>query len=422
MKTFLAGASGFIGRHILFALARRGHEVTCLVRGMGAETVAAWCLPGCRVVVGEFTQPENWLSALDGHDVVMNAVGIIRERGASTFDTVHRQVPILMFERAASAGVSKIVQISALGADETAQTAYHRSKRSADERLAQLGIPFVILRPSFVYGPGDHSMTFFASLAALPVTPIPGSGDCLVQPVAVEDLVEAVVRSAEDPTLHHVTVDIGGAAPIRFDALFDELARRLGKEQGARKCRIPLGLVRLVARTTDLLGGRGPITSDELRMLGQGNHCNIEPFVQTFGFRPVSLAVGLARNAPDAADRAYARLTHLRVPLRLSVAFIWLWTGLVSAFWFPRNESLARLSELGITGIFAETGLDFLCAVEVALGIATALGYRIRLLGAIQIAFMALFTVALSVVSPELWLSLSARSVRTFPCSAPPSP
>ena len=175
---FLTGATGFIGGRLLRALSARGHPVTCLARGEGARRIAAMALPGVRVVEAELTRPATWLDHVAGHAVVVNTAGIIREAPGSSFAAVHTDAPIALFEAAVRAGVRKIVQLSAMGADETATSRFHRSKRAADERLAELDVPSVVLRPSLVYGPGDHSMTFFLSLAALPLTPVPGDGRC----------------------------------------------------------------------------------------------------------------------------------------------------------------------------------------------------------------------------------------------------
>src|SRR5262249_56179314 len=127
---------------------------------------------GARLVEGCWTERATWLDRVAGHDAVLNAVGIIRERPGSTFDAVHTDAPIALFDAAARIGIRMVVQISAMGADERAVTRFHRSKRAADRHLARLGVPYLVLRPSFVYGPGDHSMNFFARLARLPITPV----------------------------------------------------------------------------------------------------------------------------------------------------------------------------------------------------------------------------------------------------------
>jgi uncharacterized protein YbjT (DUF2867 family) len=283
LRVFLAGGTGFIGGHVLRALIADGHHVTCLVR-TGSRVPAAH--PNLKQIQGDWTRPEDWLTQVAGHDVVINTVGIIRERRQATFLTVQTTTPIALFNAAASYGVGKIVQISALGADETAVSRFHRSKRSADRHLAQLGVPFVVLRPSFVYGPGDHSMSFFRRLATLPLTPVSGDGQYRIQPLHVDDLTRAIVAAATDPALSDIVVDLGGAEALTFDDLLDRLACSSEARRPARKLHVPWPMMGVVASVTDLLGGRGPITSDELTMLRRGNvsdNCN---FIERFGFDP----------------------------------------------------------------------------------------------------------------------------------------
>jgi uncharacterized protein YbjT (DUF2867 family) len=414
-RVFLTGATGFIGGHVLRLLAARGHAVTCLARGDGARRLREMTLSDVTVVEGEFTRPEVWLPEIEGHDAVVNCVGIIRERPGSRFQAVHADVPIALFEAAARAGVGKIVQVSALGADAGAPEGYFRTKRAADRRLAELGVPYVILRPSIVYGPGDDSMSYFLSLAALPVTPVPGDGRALLQPVHVEDVALGVALAVERDDQAGIAVDLGGAEAMSLDRLLDRLARRLGRRGGARKVHLAWPLVRLAAALTDALGGRGPITRDEMAMLARGSHGDNGPFVERFGFAPMSLTAGLARTPLDAADALYARLRHLRVPLRLLVAAVWLASGLVSAFAAPEAPSLALLAEAGITGALARPVLYGVCLLEVVLGAALAFGYRVRLVGALQLALILVFTAVLTVVSPGLWLEPFGPLTKNLP-------
>jgi uncharacterized protein YbjT (DUF2867 family) len=415
MKVFLTGASGFIGGHVLRALAERGHQVTCLVRGRAARAVEALALPGVTVVRGEFTRPEAWLTHVPGHDAVVNAVGIIREGPGASFEEVHTRAPVTLFEAAARAGVSKVVQVSALGADGGAQSRYHLSKRAADRRLAELGVPYLILRPSVVYGPGDHSMTFFLSLAALPVAPVPGDGQYQLQPIHVDDLVRAVVLAVERDDIRNAAVDAGGAEAVTFDELLDVLARRLGKKR-ARKLHLPWGLMRLTAAVTDALG-RGPITGEELGMLRRGNVCDPGPFREWFGFTPVPFAVGVARRPLSEADVWHARLAPLRVPLRLCVAFVWVATGVISAF-FSTAQGYELLGRVGITGPLADGALYGTSYLEIGLGLATAVGWRVRLMGAIQIMLVLGFTAILTARLPEVWLDPFGPLTKNVPLLA----
>jgi uncharacterized protein YbjT (DUF2867 family) len=401
MRVFLTGATGFIGGHVLRGLVERGHQVTCLARGGGAAAMRALALPGVEVIEGEFTALASWTARVAGHDAVVNSVGIIRETPRARFDAVHTNAPIALFDAAKQAGVRKVVQISALGADDAAESRYHLSKRAADRHLTPLGVPYVVLRPSFVYGPGDHSMTFFQSLAALPVTPVPGDGQYRVHPLHIFDLVRAVVLAVERDDLRDFAIDVGGGEPLTFDELLDQLSERIDRRP-ARKLHVPWGVMSLVAATTDTLGGRGPISGEELAMLRRGNFTDNKPFIEKFGFAPLSFPVGLARQPLTEADRWHARLAHLRVPLRLTVAFIWLATGIVSAF-VSTAEGYKLLEQVGITGPLASVALYGTSYFEIAIGLATAVGWRVRLMGVLQLLLMFGFMAILTAGIPELW-------------------
>src|SRR4051812_8633781 len=134
MRVFIVGASGFLGRCLVAPLKDAGHDVLCGVRDIARS-------PGERCVAVDFTRDhrtEDWLPRLEGIHAVVNCVGILRERGDQTFSALHEAAPRALFAACAEAGVYKVIQISALGADEAARSRYHTSKRRADEFLASL--------------------------------------------------------------------------------------------------------------------------------------------------------------------------------------------------------------------------------------------------------------------------------------------
>lgn len=154
MRILLTGASGFIGRHLREALLSAGHVVVCA--GRSPEPVQACS----EFVEADFTRDFNmgdWIPKLRGIEVVINAVGIIREKGLQTFDLVHVRTPRALFDACVIAGVGRVIQISALGADEGAQSEYHLSKSRADRYLAGLPIAWTIVQPSLIYGADGQS-------------------------------------------------------------------------------------------------------------------------------------------------------------------------------------------------------------------------------------------------------------------------
>src|SRR3954465_6926756 len=147
MNILLTGATGFIGLHLLDALRSAGHVVIAA----GRQDV-----PGVSTVRADFstdTDAATWLPRLKDVEVVINAVGILRESARQSFEATHTRTPIALFDACAQIGVKRVVQISALGADG-GTTRYFRSKHLADEHLASLPWDWTIFQPSLVYGRG----------------------------------------------------------------------------------------------------------------------------------------------------------------------------------------------------------------------------------------------------------------------------
>src|SRR5262249_54077545 len=155
----------------------------------------------------------------------------------------------------------------------------------------------------------------------------------------------------------------------------------------------------------------------ELAMLRRGNSADNGPFIKLFGFEPVSFETGMARKPIGEAERWQARLTHLRVSLRLSVAFIWLATGVISAT-VSHREGFDLLARIGITGPLAFLALYGTALLEIALGLATAVRWHVRWMGVIQIVLMLGFMAILTVGMPELWLHPFGPLTKNLPLLA----
>ncbi|MCK5666120.1 MAG: NAD(P)H-binding protein [Thiotrichaceae bacterium] len=135
MNILLTGASGFIGHHILHALEQQNHKIIACCRNPEKLIFKSENTRILLLHYADMTNEIDWLPHLENIDAVLNCVGIIDESKRQTFQTLHAQIPIALFRAAEQAGVKKIIQISALGADESAQSAYHLSKKTADDVL-----------------------------------------------------------------------------------------------------------------------------------------------------------------------------------------------------------------------------------------------------------------------------------------------
>jgi len=269
MKLLLTGASGFIGTHIGATLTAAGHEVMVATRSAGLD-------------FNQLREPADWQPHLTGIEAVINCVGIIAERHDQSFTTLHYHAPAALFRACVEVGVTRVIQISALGADERAITPYQSSKKAADDVLRRLPLDWFVLRPSLVYGPGGKSTALFRRLASLPVIPLVDRGQQMIQPVHVDDLVAAVLTCLTTQ-LTCQTIDVVGPNAITFADWIQQLRRQNGKPL-ATIVSVPYSLARLVAPLAHYLIPL--LTADNLRMLQQGNTADVQPLVNLLGSLP----------------------------------------------------------------------------------------------------------------------------------------
>ncbi|SOD42545.1 complex I NDUFA9 subunit family protein [Nitrosovibrio sp. Nv4] len=230
MPTILiAGASGFIGSHVVAVLADAGHEIVCAMKSPPRGNLSRFTF--IRVDYTRDFDIDTWKARLEDIDVVINAVGILREHGRQTFDALHTRVPQALFAACAAMGV-KVVQISALGADEGARSRYHLSKKAADDALLALPNKAVVVQPSLVYGPGGASARLFNLIASLPVIPLPGSGDQQIQPIHIDDLSQAVAALVDTDRYLGQRIPLVGPKPISLREYLGELRRLMGLGDG----------------------------------------------------------------------------------------------------------------------------------------------------------------------------------------------
>jgi uncharacterized protein YbjT (DUF2867 family) len=413
MKILLTGATGFIGQHLLSALLTEGHHIVACVRHPQPWQTR---FPKVNWISCDYQQdhhPQTWLPRLSNIDIVINAVGIIRETHRQRFQDIHTQAPIALFQAAEQRGIRKIIQISALGADEQAQSPYHLSKRAADEALLGLNVEAVILQPSIVIGRGGGSTTLFSALAALPWIPLIGQGEQRLQPIAIDEVTASVLAFTNHWPEQSQRLALVGAEAVTLSQLLKAMRNGLGL-QPTTTLPIPMPLMRLFAKLNDLLG-IGPLTSESLAMLERGNCGDPAPLTALTGVKPRTVEGSLQNMPTTRADLEQAQLFFLRPLLRLSIGFLWLFTGIVSAFLYPVQESYALLAAAGISGIWAPIMLYFASALDGLLGIATLIGYRIRLVVSLQLSVMLGYMTIISWALPDLWLHPFGAITKNIP-------
>ena len=396
MAILIVGAGGFLGGRIAQALEQAGHAV---VRARRPE-----------VDLARDVDPAAWRERLHGIDVVVNAAGIFRERAGATFEAIHERGPRALFAACAERGV-RVVQVSALGADEQAATRFHLSKRAADGALLSLDVPSIVLQPSLVYGPGGASARALAAIASLPVIPLPGAGGQRVQPVHVDDVAAAVERIVATRHFPRHRLALVGPVALTLREYLDGLRAALGLGPG-RFVAVPRRLAALAARLR-----LGLLDADSLAMLERGNVADAGPLAALLGRAPRGVRQFVPPEYREAV-LARARLDGLRPLLRISLALVWMTAGVVSAGVFPVEQSLSLLAAVGLAGGLAKLALYGAAALDFALGIATLVVRRARRLWAAQAALVLAYTAIITAWLPEQWLHPFGPVVKNLPILA----
>ncbi|HEY0940046.1 MAG TPA: NAD(P)H-binding protein [Steroidobacter sp.] len=394
MVILITGATGFIGRRLVATLRESGHRVIAVVRHADATEDA---------VSGDFTRdldPETWVPRLAGVDVVINAVGILRERGQQTFENIHTRAPQALFSACATAGVKKVIQISALGADR-GNTGYFTSKHAADEHLATLDLSWTIVQPSLIFGAGGASATLFAVLASLPVIPLPGGGRQRVQPIHIDDAVRAIKEIVETDVMHRRRVALVGPEPMSLRDLLQRLRARMQLPR-ARFISIPAAMMRASAAIAEHLPG-SLLDRETLAMLNAGNTASPEDTRRLLGEPPRAPEQLLTDEQRHGLVRE-AQLAWLLPLLRISIALVWIWTGIVSLGLYPVEQSYALLARVGIAGVLAPVMLYGAAVLDLLIGIGILVLRRRRWLWLLQLAVIGGYSLIITFKLPEFWL------------------
>ncbi len=265
------GASGFVGRHIVQALARRGYRIRAAVRRPDlAEHLQPLGAPG-QIMPVQANLRYRWSidRAVQGADAVVNAVGILSPTGKQTFNAIQSFGPRAIAEAARAAGLSAITHVSAIGADAESASSYARSKAAGEAGVLETLPDSVILRPSIIFGPEDDFFNRFASMARFaPALPLIGGGETMFQPVYVCDVAEAVARSVDGTLQPGATYELGGPEIASFKSCM-ELMLDITRRKRAL-VPIPFEAATLMGRIMQMLP-KPLLTADQVELLKKDN-------------------------------------------------------------------------------------------------------------------------------------------------------
>jgi uncharacterized protein YbjT (DUF2867 family) len=303
---FVLGASGFIGRHALAALGESGCRV--IIGSRRPERIDK-CLPEAaraserrQVRFERLLAPGAWRGLLDGVDVVVNCVGILRQRGRETYERVHHRAPAALAAACRERGLP-LIHISALGLDAAARSRFLRSKLAGEQALRASGADWYIVRPSLLDGEGGFGAKWLRRVARWPVHPLPAAASGRIAPLDVRDLGEALARLAirlgsrqGGPVDREL--ELGGLEARTLAEHLDAL-RRLFTSRAARKLQVPGSVTRVASHVCDLLHAT-PLSFGHWELLSRDNCPARNALPGLLGRPPRPVGPGEATPAPGA--------------------------------------------------------------------------------------------------------------------------
>ncbi|HXQ50676.1 MAG TPA: complex I NDUFA9 subunit family protein [Stellaceae bacterium] len=289
-RVTVLGASGFIGRAIVKRLAAEGAVIAAVARHAHEATfLKPMGDVGQIALIDADIRDDGALDAVvAGAEIVVNAIGILFERGAQNFAALHARLPVRLAVTAQKAGVKQILHVSALGADLQSPSNYARTKAEGEAELRAAFPDAIVLRPALVFGPEDDFFNRFGTYARfLPALPLIGGGATRFQPVYVGDVADAAVAALQRPDAAGRVFELAGPEIYSFRELMELLLRET--ERRRLLVSIPFGLASFEAWFLEFLP-KPPLTRDQVRLL---RHDNLpspgQPGLAALGLTPTAL-------------------------------------------------------------------------------------------------------------------------------------
>ena len=287
----LQGGTGFVGSVLANALVKRGHQIRVSTRKLNHGR-HLWVLPNTSVSEIDLNKQEEIDSLFKGCDVLINLIGILNEKkdDGRGFTYAHTELTSRAIQTCRTNQINHFIQISAIGADLNAESNYQKTKGDAEKLILSKSSPNLrtsIIRPSVIFGPNDKFINKFATLLKIfnGVMPL-ACPNSLLQPVFVNDLVEAIVAITEDSQYQDPIYEIGGPEVISLI----EIVRYICQTLEIKARIIPLNnlLSSIQAGMLEFVPGK-PFSRDNYRSLQNDSICSGFPGLKELGIQPTAM-------------------------------------------------------------------------------------------------------------------------------------
>lgn len=299
----VSGGTGFVGSAIVRELPRRGQQVAIL--GRDAAKVRERFDDDVQPREGDVRKPETLVDAMRGIDVVVNAVQfpnspIENPRKGWTFEEIDLKGTRNQVDAAKASGVRRFVYISGVGASKDAEKHWFRYKWEAETYLQNSGLEWVVIRPTWVYGPGDVSLNRFLGFAKmLPFVPMFGNGEQAMQPVFIDDVGRVVADAALKPEAANQVLELGGPEVMSMNDVIKTALEVQGKKR--MLLHQPVFVGKAVGSVAQVLPGK-PLTPDAIDFITEPAVADTSRLREVLHPQLTPLREGLASYLADQAE------------------------------------------------------------------------------------------------------------------------
>ncbi len=283
----VTGASGYVGNNLVRRLVSLGKPVRAMVGNPDKALARLGDVQSqIQIVKGDVTRPDTLAEWMTGVDTVIHLVAIAIEKGKRKYETINTQGTINVVDAAKAAGVRRFINMSQNGASADSPYRFLRSKGIAQEYVAKSGMAWTAIRPSVIWGPQDEFANVQARLIKLTpiIFPIVGDGQAKFQPVYVGDVVEAFVKTLDDPTTVGHEYALGGPEVLTYEEIVDRVMKALHTSR--IKVKVPVAVLRPVVAIMQAVLPNPPATTTLLDLLATENVVGDNALVSKFAIMP----------------------------------------------------------------------------------------------------------------------------------------
>lgn len=293
MHVLVAGGTGFIGAHVVEELIKGGtHRVTIMTR----DPARAHRRAGVEYVRGDISDPGSLAEATRGAEVVVHCVQfpnhpVENPARGWTYEKVDGEGTERMVAACRANGVRRFIYLSGAGARPGRSEPWFKAKERAERAVMTSGMEYVIIRPSWIYGPKDRSLNkFVAFVKYLPVVPVIGSGQEKVQPISVFDVAKVVAAAVDNSAATNQVFELGSRDPLTMDEILGTVQKILGKRRPL--VHQPAWLVKIPASVIQYLPN-APLSPGAIDFITMDERVDPSPAERAFGLNVTPLEAGL---------------------------------------------------------------------------------------------------------------------------------